>query len=178
VATQKDRKNLRGRALHHTARAEATYIHIPPFDHQALFEALSIIGSGAASRTARVIWPSEDAMLIVDAQVHIWSAEPPTNASHRQVTPYSADVCIREMDAAGVNAWPPPTGGAVNRYPGSLGVLCRRPPALRVRAKRPAYRVAQSRRQSFQAGQIINREYLPIKSGKSGIAAVVRFVAD
>ena len=43
-------------------------------------------------------------MLIVDAQVHIWSAGPPTNAAHRQVTSYTAEECIRDMDAAGVNA--------------------------------------------------------------------------
>jgi hypothetical protein len=30
-------------------------------------------------------------MLIVDAQVHIWSAGPPTNPSHRQVTSYTAE---------------------------------------------------------------------------------------
>ena len=40
-------------------------------------------------------------MLIVDAQVHIWSAGPPTNPSHRQVTSYTAEECIRDMDAAG-----------------------------------------------------------------------------
>ncbi len=43
-------------------------------------------------------------MLIVDAQVHIWSAGPPTNAMHRQVLSYSAEECIRDMDAAGVSA--------------------------------------------------------------------------
>src|SRR5437016_14208380 len=56
-------------------------------------------------------------MLIVDAQVHIWSAGPPTNQAHRQVTSYSAEECIRDMDAAGVNAcllhppgWDPNSG--------------------------------------------------------------------
>src|SRR5439155_5788113 len=60
---------------------------------------------------------SENAMLIVDAQVHIWSAGPPTNAAHRQVTSYTAEECIRDMDAAGVNAcllhppgWDPNSG--------------------------------------------------------------------
>ena len=43
-------------------------------------------------------------MLIVDAQVHIWSAGPPTNQAHRQVNSYSAEECIRDMDAAGVSA--------------------------------------------------------------------------
>ncbi len=56
-------------------------------------------------------------MLIVDAQVHIWSAGPPTNQAHRQVNSYSAEECIRDMDAAGVNAcllhppgWDPNSG--------------------------------------------------------------------
>src|SRR5690348_6034804 len=57
------------------------------------------------------------AMLIVDAQVHIWSAGPPTNPSHRQVNSYTAEECIHDMDAAGVNAcllhppgWDPNSG--------------------------------------------------------------------
>ena len=56
-------------------------------------------------------------MLIVDAQVHIWSAGPPTNQAHRQVNSYSAEECIRDMDAAGVDAcllhppgWDPNSG--------------------------------------------------------------------
>ena len=43
-------------------------------------------------------------MLIVDAQVHIWSAGPPSNPMHRQVNSYSAEECVRDMDMAGVNA--------------------------------------------------------------------------
>ena len=60
-------------------------------------------------------------MLIVDAQVHIWSAGPPTNPSHRQVNSYTAEECIRDMDAAGVNACllhPPgwdPNSGKISR---------------------------------------------------------------
>ena len=50
-------------------------------------------------------------MLIVDAQVHIWSAGPPTNPSHRQVNSYTAEECIRDMDAAGVNAVPAAPAG-------------------------------------------------------------------
>src|SRR6266536_925547 len=42
-------------------------------------------------------------MLIVDAQVHIWSSGTPSG-QHRQVSSYSAEECIAEMDAAGVNA--------------------------------------------------------------------------
>ena len=73
-------------------------------------------------------------MLIVDAQVHIWSAGPPTNAMHRQVTSFSAEECIRDMDAAGVNAcllhppgWDPNSGKiseeAAAKYPTRFGIL-------------------------------------------------------
>ena len=73
-------------------------------------------------------------MLIVDAQVHIWSAGPPTNPSHRQVNSYSAEECIRDMDAAGVNAcllhppgWDPNSGKiseeAASKYPNRFGIL-------------------------------------------------------
>ena len=59
-------------------------------------------------------------MLIVDAQVHIWSAGPPTNQMHRQVASFSAEECLAEMDAAGVDAallHPPgwdPNSGAIS----------------------------------------------------------------
>ena len=73
-------------------------------------------------------------MLIVDAQVHIWSAGPPTNPSHRQVTSYAAEECIRDMDAAGVNAcllhppgWDPNSGKiseeAAAKYPNRFAIL-------------------------------------------------------
>ncbi len=73
-------------------------------------------------------------MLIVDAQVHIWSAGPPTNPSHRQVNSYTAEECIRDMDAAGVNAcllhppgWDPNSGKiseeAAKKYPNRFGIL-------------------------------------------------------
>src|SRR5256714_1373170 len=73
-------------------------------------------------------------MLIVDAQVHIWSAGPPTNPSHRQVTSFSAEECIREMDAAGVDAcilhppgWDPNSGKiseeAAAKYPNRFAIL-------------------------------------------------------
>jgi hypothetical protein len=42
-------------------------------------------------------------MLIVDAQVHIWSAGASTNLAHRQVNSDNAEECIGDMDAAGVN---------------------------------------------------------------------------
>src|SRR2546428_13795380 len=43
-------------------------------------------------------------MLIVDAQVHIWSSGKPTNPNHRQVPVFSKDDLLKEMDAAGVDA--------------------------------------------------------------------------
>ena len=43
-------------------------------------------------------------MLIVDAQVHIWSSGKPTNPNHRQVPVYSKDDVLREMAEAGVDA--------------------------------------------------------------------------
>ena len=42
-------------------------------------------------------------MLIVDAQVHIWSGGKPTNPNHRQVAVFSKDDLLREMDEAGVD---------------------------------------------------------------------------
>ena len=73
-------------------------------------------------------------MLTVDAQVHIWSAGPPTNQSHRQVISYIAEECIRDMDAAGVNAcllhppgWDPNSGqiseAAAAKYPNRFAIL-------------------------------------------------------
>ena len=41
-------------------------------------------------------------MLIIDAQVHIWSGGTPS-AHHRQTSVYTAEELITEMDAAGVN---------------------------------------------------------------------------
>src|SRR5215813_14967706 len=43
-------------------------------------------------------------MLIVDAQVHIWSSGKPTNANHRQVPEFSKDDVLKEMAEAGVDA--------------------------------------------------------------------------
>lgn len=41
-------------------------------------------------------------MLIVDAQVHIWTSGIPVHI-HRQVSAYTGDELLRDMDAAGVN---------------------------------------------------------------------------
>jgi predicted TIM-barrel fold metal-dependent hydrolase len=73
-------------------------------------------------------------MKIVDAQVHIWSAGPPGNPSHRQVNSYTAEECIRDMDAAGVDAcilhppgWDPNAGKiseeAAAKYPNRFAIL-------------------------------------------------------
>src|ERR1700741_3458861 len=43
-------------------------------------------------------------MLVVDAQVHIWGRGLPTNQAHRQITSYSQDDLLKEMDTGGVDA--------------------------------------------------------------------------
>ena len=43
-------------------------------------------------------------MLIVDSQVHIWSQCLPGNKAHRQITSYSVDDLLSEMDEGGVDA--------------------------------------------------------------------------
>jgi predicted TIM-barrel fold metal-dependent hydrolase len=73
-------------------------------------------------------------MLVVDAQVHIWSSGPPTNPAHRQVNTFTKDELLAEMDAAGVDAallHPPgwdPDGNAVaieaaQAHPDRLAIL-------------------------------------------------------
>jgi predicted TIM-barrel fold metal-dependent hydrolase len=73
-------------------------------------------------------------MLIVDAQVHIWSSGPPTNPAHRQVQSFSKDELLKEMDEANVDAavlHPPgwdPNGNevaveAARQHPGRLAIL-------------------------------------------------------
>jgi predicted TIM-barrel fold metal-dependent hydrolase len=74
------------------------------------------------------------AMLIVDAQVHIWASGPPTNAAHRQVLVFSKDELLEEMDDAGIDAavlHPPgwdPNGNevaidAARQHPDRLAIL-------------------------------------------------------
>lgn len=76
-------------------------------------------------------------MLIVDAQVHIWSSGTP-NGQHRQTSVYSADELLQEMDAAGVNAalihppgWDPNSSAialaAARQHPTRLAILGRFP---------------------------------------------------
>ena len=43
-------------------------------------------------------------MLVVDAQIHIWRNNKPTNANHRQVTDFTAADVLKEMDEGGVDA--------------------------------------------------------------------------
>ena len=37
-------------------------------------------------------------MLIVDAQIHLWSQGIPGNAAHRQIPSYSAEECLMKME--------------------------------------------------------------------------------
>lgn len=54
-------------------------------------------------------------MKIVDSQIHIWENET-MNAHHRQVRTYSMDDALKEMTAAGVNAFGPaaPSGARIS----------------------------------------------------------------
>ena len=78
-------------------------------------------------------------MLVVDAQIHLWSQNLPTNAAHRQVPSWSAEECLEEMDAAGVDAalihppgWDPNSGAvaeaAAKKYPTRFAILGNFPP--------------------------------------------------
>jgi predicted TIM-barrel fold metal-dependent hydrolase len=73
-------------------------------------------------------------MLIVDAQVHIWGSGPPTNPAHRQVSVFSKDELLKEMDEAGVDAavihppgWDPNANElaveAARQHPNRLAIL-------------------------------------------------------
>jgi predicted TIM-barrel fold metal-dependent hydrolase len=74
-------------------------------------------------------------MLIVDAQVHIWSGGKPMNPSHRQVPAFSKDELLKEMDEAGVDAavihpptsWDPNSNElaveAARQHPDRLAIL-------------------------------------------------------
>jgi predicted TIM-barrel fold metal-dependent hydrolase len=72
-------------------------------------------------------------MLIVDAQVHIWESGTPVSI-HRQISRYSAEDLLKEMDEAGVDAavihppsWDPRANGvaieAAEKYPDRLSIL-------------------------------------------------------
>ena len=72
-------------------------------------------------------------MLIVDAQVHLWGGGTPL-AHHRQISSYSTDELLREMDEGGVDAaiihppsWDPNSSElaleAARQHPGRLSIL-------------------------------------------------------
>jgi len=78
-------------------------------------------------------------MLVVDAQIHLWHQNLPTNAAHRQITSWSAEDCLKEMAAAGVDAalihppgWDPNSGAiaeaAAQKYPDRFAILGNFPP--------------------------------------------------
>ena len=73
-------------------------------------------------------------MLIVDSQVHIWTTGIPTNPSHRQISSFTKDDLLKEMDEAGVNAavihppgWDPNANEvaveAAHQHPDRLSIL-------------------------------------------------------
>ena len=73
-------------------------------------------------------------MLIVDSQVHIWTSGIPTNPAHRQISSFTKDDLLKEMDAAGVNAavihppgWDPNANEvaveAARQHPDHLSIL-------------------------------------------------------
>jgi predicted TIM-barrel fold metal-dependent hydrolase len=73
-------------------------------------------------------------MLIVDSQVHIWTSGLPTNPAHRQISSFTKDDLLKEMDEAGVNAavihppgWDPNANEvaveAARQHPDRLSIL-------------------------------------------------------
>ena len=73
-------------------------------------------------------------MLIVDAQVHIWTGNLPANPAHRQVSSFTAAELLKEMDEAGIAAavihppgWDPNASElaieAARQHPDRLSVL-------------------------------------------------------
>jgi predicted TIM-barrel fold metal-dependent hydrolase len=74
-------------------------------------------------------------MRIVDSQIHLWSSGKP-NGIHRQVSSFSAEEALQEMDAAGVDAavihppsWDPNSGAvavdAAKKHPNRFAILGR-----------------------------------------------------
>ena len=73
-------------------------------------------------------------MLIVDSQIHIWGSNLPANPAHRQITSYTAEDVLRDMDEAGVDAavihppgWDPGSDEmaveAARRFPNRFSIL-------------------------------------------------------
>jgi len=78
-------------------------------------------------------------MKIVDAQIHLWHQNLPGNPAHRQITSYTAEDCLKEMDEGGVDAalihppgWDPNSGAiaedAARKYPDRFAILGNFPP--------------------------------------------------
>jgi predicted TIM-barrel fold metal-dependent hydrolase len=78
--------------------------------------------------------PREHGMLIVDAQIHIWTGHKPTNPNHRQITDFTAEDVLKEMDDTGVTAavihppgWDPNSNAlaveAARKYPNRFAIL-------------------------------------------------------
>ena len=59
---------------------------------------------GKAVAPARGQKGKEHGMLVVDAQIHIWTNGKPASRNHRQITDFTADDALKEMDEAGVDA--------------------------------------------------------------------------
>jgi len=77
-------------------------------------------------------------MLIVDAQIHIWTGHKPTNPNHRQIADFTAEDVLKEMDEAGVSAavihppgWDPNSNAlaveAARKYPSRFSILANFP---------------------------------------------------
>jgi hypothetical protein len=71
-------------------------------------------------------------MLVIDSQIHIWQNALPPNLYHRQISSYSYDDALREMDEAGVDAalfhpparrWDPRPTGLSDDKKGGYGKL-------------------------------------------------------
>jgi len=73
-------------------------------------------------------------MLVVDAQIHIWKGHKPTNPNHRQVSDFTAEDVLKDMDAGGVDAavihppgWDPNSNTlaveAARQHPNRLAIL-------------------------------------------------------
>jgi predicted TIM-barrel fold metal-dependent hydrolase len=93
-------------------------------------------------------------MKLIDAQVHVWSQTVnPVAAGHREITSFSAEQLLAEMDEAGVDAglihppltWDPTANElaieAAKKYPDRFAIMGQFPPTDRDNAKRlPGWR--------------------------------------
>ena len=77
-------------------------------------------------------------MLIVDAQIHIWTGHKPANPNHRQILDFTAEDVLREMGEGGVDAavihppsWDPNSNAlaveAARKYPNRFAILANFP---------------------------------------------------